>query len=54
MSLGTLFEDLDDLWEEIQRLWHELITDEFVINLYNSLPRRMEAVIRANGRHTKY
>ena len=48
------FEDVDDLWREIHRLWGEIIDAEFVVNLYNSLPRRLEAVIRADGRHTKY
>ena len=48
------FEDVEDLWREVQRLWNELITDEFVINLYNSIPRRIEAMIRAGGGHTRY
>ena len=48
------FENLDDLWREVHRLWGEIITDEFVINLYNSMPRRIEAVMRSGGRHTKY
>ena len=48
------FDDVEDLWLEVKRLWEELITAEFVLNLYRSLPRRMEAVFQSNGLHTKY
>ena len=48
------FDDVEDLWSEVSRLWKELITPEFVRNLYRSMPRRIDAIIEANGKHTKY
>lgn len=51
---NTVFNDTEELWEEICRLWDTLITQDFIRNLYRSLPRRMMAVLQANGGHTKY
>ena len=48
------FVDVEDLWSEVSRLWEEFITPEFVRNIYRSMPRRIDAVIEANGKHTKY
>ncbi len=48
------FGNLDELWEEIRFIWENIISNEFIINLYQSLPRRMAQVIRVNGLHTKY
>ncbi len=41
------------LWERIQEEW-EKISLEYINNLFNSMPSRMRAVIKAKGRWTKY
>jgi transposase len=41
------------LWERVQEVWED-ITPETCLNLISSMPRRMEAVIKAKGRWTKY
>jgi transposase len=43
----------DRLIEAAQELWHEL-EDEVFENLLNSMPKRMQAVIDADGWYTKY
>ncbi len=48
------FGNLDELWEEIRFIWENIISNEFILSLYQSLPRRMAEVIRVNGLHTKY
>ncbi len=42
-----------ELWERIQKIWNEISLDS-IKNLYNSMPRRIEAVIEAKGKWTKY
>lgn len=42
-----------ELWERIQRIWNE-ISAETCQNLINSMPRRINDVIKAKGRWTKY
>ena len=42
-----------EMWELIQKAWSE-VTIEEITNLFESMPRRMEAVIKAKGGHTKY
>ena len=49
-----VFDDLDDLWHEVERLWKTLITREFISSLYESMPRRIASVIENQGNHTKY
>ncbi len=41
------------LWERVQEVW-EAITPQICLNLISSMPRRMESVIKAKGRWTKY
>lgn len=51
---NTIFDDCDDLWDEIKRVWSKEISTDYISNLYQSLPRRMQAVLDVNGGHTKY
>jgi len=40
-------------WIRVQKTWSE-ITKEECSTLVESMPRRIEAVIAAKGKHTKY
>lgn len=42
-----------ELWERIEVEW-EKIPKEFCINLIHSMPRRVEALLKAKGGYTKY
>lgn len=42
-----------ELWERVQEIW-DRIPSKVCQDLIASMPRRMEAVIRAKGKHTKY
>jgi transposase len=42
-----------ELWERIEEVWSN-IEPEVCQNLIGSMPRRLEAVIKAKGGHTKY
>ena len=42
-----------ELWDRVEVEWNE-IAAETCQNLIESMPRRIKAVIRANGGHTKY
>lgn len=42
-----------ELWERVQKIWNE-ISPDVCMNLYESMPRRMEAVLKAKGKWTKY
>ncbi len=43
----------NELWERVQKIWTELLNG-FLQKLYESMPKRMQAVIRNKGRNTKY
>ncbi|TFK58033.1 hypothetical protein BDN72DRAFT_782606 [Pluteus cervinus] len=43
----------DELWEALQEEWHK-IPLKYIRKLYLSIPRRIQALVRANGRYTKY
>ncbi|GFW55002.1 transposable element Tcb2 transposase [Trichonephila clavipes] len=43
----------DELWLRIQTIWNTLPQAD-IQNLFNSLPRRVAALIAARGGHTKY
>ena len=45
--------NLDDLWERVQDIWTE-IPIELIEGLYNSMPRRIEALYKSKGDTTKY
>ena len=42
-----------ELWERVVEEWNK-ISSEVCQNLIESIPRRINAVIKANGGHTKY
>jgi hypothetical protein len=44
---------IQELWERVQEEW-EKIPKEECVNLINSMPRRIKAVLKAKGGHTKY
>jgi hypothetical protein len=46
-------EGIMELWERIQDVWNEIPVAE-CRKLIESMPRRMEEVIKAKGGHTKY
>ncbi|GFU79933.1 transposable element Tc1 transposase [Trichonephila clavipes] len=43
----------DELWLRIQTIWNTLPQTD-IKNLFNSMPRRVAALIAARGGHTKY
>ena len=49
----TPFSGINDLWEHTQREW-KAIDIAVVQNLIESMPRRVEEVIKARGRYTNY
>lgn len=42
-----------ELWERIEKIWNEISADQ-CLKLVESMPNRMESVIKAKGRWTKY
>lgn len=45
----------DQLWDAVKEEWDRLRQcPELVVNLYESLPRRMNAICEANGEFCKY
>jgi hypothetical protein len=42
-----------ELWQRVVEVWNG-IPPEVCQNLIESMPRRLEAVIKAKGGHTKY
>ncbi len=54
-KLGNkIFESLEDLKNEILRIWESEITPELCEKLIRSMGKRIDAVIKARGGHTKY
>ena len=47
-------ESPDELWEIIQEVWYSDHFNDYVKNLYQSMPRRMDALLRSEGKWTKY
>lgn len=43
----------DNLFKEVLQIWNQIPFD-FLLKLIDSMPRRIEAVIRAQGGYTKY
>ena len=44
---------VSELWETLQEIWRS-IPSEVILNLVRSMPRRVQAVLKAKGGHTKY
>ena len=45
--------DIDELWERIQDIWNN-IPEDLIHKLYESMPRRMQAVMQSKGEHIRY
>ena len=43
----------DELWAALEEEWYD-IKPEYIKNLYDSMPRRTQALLAAKGGHTKY
>jgi transposase len=50
---GKVFTNKDQLWKALKREWR-LISPSFIKDLYEGMPRRIGALLEAEGRHTKY
>jgi hypothetical protein len=50
-SRGT--SGINELWERVEAEWNK-ITAEECMRLIESMPRRVQAVLKAKGGHTKY
>ena len=50
---GKYFHSKKKLWEEILNIWNSIPLDT-LITLVESMPRRIEAVIKSRGGPTKY
>lgn len=46
--------NLDELYARVKKVWRTMITPELCVKLIESMPRRIEAVIKAKGGQTKY
>ena len=45
--------NVNQLFSQIEKVWNEITVEE-ILNLYKSLPKRVQCVIAANGNRTKY
>src|SRR3954469_5895835 len=52
-KLETRVHSQDQLWEAIQKIWVEM-DNEFLTTLINSMPERIEDVIKAKGGYTRW
>jgi transposase len=50
--VGKVFRDEDDLWEGIKEAW-EGVPQSFIRSLWDSIPRKLEAVRRSKGQYTR-
>src|SRR6267154_1698059 len=50
---STMSKGVWEIWERVAEVWNEILP-EVCQNLIESMPRRLEAVIKAKGGHTKY
>lgn len=47
-------QNLQDLQKIIENIWYDDINEEYLNKLYESMPRRIEAIIKVKGGSTKY
>ena len=45
--------NVTELWDALVEEWHN-IEDDYIVSLYESMPRRVQALLDAKGGHTKY
>ena len=45
--------NVTELWDALVEEWHN-IEDDYIVSLYKSMPRRVQALLDAKGGHTKY
>ena len=50
---GKAYSNKEKLWKDLQREW-KLISKEYIRGLYDSLPRRLQALKKSKGNHTIY
>ncbi len=50
---NKIFTDEESLWQELQKDWKD-VSVNLIERLYESLPRRITAVVEAEGKNTKY
>ena len=50
---ATAYYTANSLWEAVYREFHSL-EENFILSLFESMPNRVQAVIKAKGSHTKY
>ena len=50
---GKRFDSKNELWEAVKEAWRNVTLDK-LIALVNSMPNRINSVIRARGGYTKY
>ena len=54
MRLGSLIKNKEDLLSLVKRCFFEVCNPKYLSSLYNSMPKRIRAVIDQNGQRTKY
>ena len=52
-SIRRFFQRLDFIAKIARKVWRQ-VTSAYLETLYESMPRRMQAVVEAQGGHTKY
>jgi hypothetical protein len=53
LRYSTPPKEIYKLWDRIEVEWNEIIVETYQ-NLIESMPRRVQAVIEANGGYTRY
>jgi len=53
VAVGTAPRTSDELWEQLERVWWPIEPDQSR-RLVESMPARIESVLRARGGHTRY
>jgi hypothetical protein len=52
-SRSPLPKNLGELWDALVEEWGR-IDDDYITKLYESMPRRVQALLEAKGGHTRY